>query len=142
VTIANANEDYKTVGSSFEFGGLLDTETSTKDGIMAEILSFFDIYFVWTGEEENGSIISGMKVFPNPTSGHLNVQLQLNQAQSTSISVYDLAGREVIHLSKQNQMNKGINRLRFDVSHLKAGIYTLIAKTSEGNIARKFVVAE
>ncbi len=142
VAIANETETYKTIGTSFEFGGLVDGGHGNKDGIMAEILQFFDIYFVWTDEEKNEEIATGIKVFPNPTSGNLTVQLHLSSAQKSAISVYDLAGREVLRMAENGLLQKGLNYLQLDVSVLKPGIYTLIINTNEGRLASKFVVVD
>ena len=57
-----------------------------------------------------------MQVFPNPTSGLLNV----NTSQSQQISVFDLGGK-LVYIS---QLSPGQNAL--DLSQLKPGIYVLV----------------
>jgi hypothetical protein len=142
IGIANETETYKTIGTSFEFGGLLDGGHGTKDGIMAEILRFFDIYFVWTDEAEHNAEASCMNIYPNPASGRITVQLQLLSSQKVSLIVFDLTGREVLRSSENVLQRKGVSHLQMDVSGLMPGVYTLIANTSEGRFVRKFVVAD
>ncbi|MBC8321057.1 MAG: hypothetical protein H8E34_10070, partial [Bacteroidetes bacterium] len=62
------NEIYKTIGTSFEFAGLVDEEGSTKDGVMAEILFFFGVDYMWTDIEDNSLSNFGIKAYPNPAT--------------------------------------------------------------------------
>jgi hypothetical protein len=67
----------------------------------------------------------GINVFPNPTSGMLNVEFE-KQLETLDISVFDLVGRIVFkeHLS-------GSDKYSFDLSFLEKSIY--IVKLNLGN---------
>ena len=42
--VSNEENNYKTIGASFEFGGLSDSGNNTKSNLMKNILSFFGLY--------------------------------------------------------------------------------------------------
>lgn len=109
-----------------------DDGAGDRDGKMAwfattdesfENPSFFGM--VVLGEEApsatfNPAIANTLKVFPNPTSGELILDLpQLPD----SVSVIDWHGREVLQTS---------NTLQLDLGELPAGSYLVTAKTREG----------
>lgn len=72
------------------------------------------------------------QVFPNPTTGLLNVQFnsELND-QSYVINVLDLSGRVV--LSTDGKANAGSNLQVLDLTHLAKGMYMISLQTTEGN---------
>mgnify|MGYP000692907974 CR=1 FL=1 len=72
-----------------------------------------------------------LKVYPNPTTSQLNINLSPNQ-RATAIGMFDLLGREVLHQPFATQV---------DVSQLPAGNYILEVQTAEG-VLRKRVVVE
>ena len=69
------------------------------------------------------------KVYPNPTSGILNINLE---EEIERIDIYSLLGRKV-GTSTSTQM---------DVSNLTAGVYLLTIETKDGKVGTKRVVKE
>jgi len=65
-------------------------------------------------------------LFPNPTSGHLQVS---SQAQIEEISILTIAG---IELFKTTQVS-------FDLGHLPTGVYLIKIITRQGTATSKFV---
>lgn len=51
--------------------------------------------FVSTGSELQNSTLAPMKVYPNPTTGHLSVEYALEADASVNLEVRDLQGRTV-----------------------------------------------
>jgi hypothetical protein len=74
--------------------------------------------------------INGMQIFPNPTSGYLNVSIN----ESGQYKLVDIQGR----LVKSLDLYKGENRL--EIGALKSGLYYLISAV--GDIAKAFHVTE
>ncbi len=72
------------------------------------------------------------QVFPNPTTGLLNVQFnsELND-QAYVINVLDLSGRVV--LSTEGKANAGSNLQVLDLTNLAKGMYMISLQTNEGN---------
>ncbi len=69
-------------------------------------------------------------IYPNPTSGDLNVELQSTQAYDTRIMVYDVLGKEIYN--QASTLIKGINRFTFDFAHLPKGVYLIQFSDKEG----------
>ena len=134
------NDTYKTVGATFEFGGLADNETCNKAGYMAEILSFFDVSFTWTGTKENEEIISGLKLYPNPAATRLSVTFSTVDASESLLVVYDMAGRKVVQQTVD--IRAGQNKINLNVSDLKNGIYSVELTTRDNVQTGKLVITK
>ncbi len=98
-TVAYDEGTYKTIGSSFELGGLIDgISPSTKDKLIEEILEFLGIA---TGieEYENPAAVAGkVSVFPNPATGHVRLSVTLQRTLDVSIDLYNVLGQLVKRL--------------------------------------------
>ena len=140
VAVSYFNDTYKTVGATFEFGGLADNETCNKAGYMAEILSFFDVSFTWTGTKENEEIISGLKLYPNPAATRLSVTFSSVDASESLLVVYDMAGRKVVQQTVD--IRAGQNKINLNVSDLKNGIYSVELTTRDNVQTGKLVITK
>ncbi len=134
------NDTYKTVGSTFEFGGLDDNETCNKAGYMAEILSFFDVSYTWTGLSENKGYNLSPVLFPNPASTQVTIIFSGKKEEASTLSVYDMAGRMALQQIKETV--KGQNRVTMNISTLKPGIYTVEIRNSDNVRTQKLVVTK
>lgn len=63
------------------------------------------------------------KVYPNPTGGILNVEIQSLDVFDTKLFVYDVIGQK--SLEKSISLTKGLNTLNLDCSNLSKGTYIL-----------------
>jgi hypothetical protein len=106
VAVAFENEQYKTIGSSFEFSGLLDQPYSTKDGYMATILNFFEVTYTWTGIGNRRELESAVKVYPNPFSQQTSISFSLEESEFVLVEIFDLTGRKVQTLN-QRELSTG-----------------------------------
>jgi hypothetical protein len=108
------------------------TVTMTNDAIIsfegypAKVIATLEVVPIGVKESE----LSGIKVYPNPTTGEL--RMENGELRINSIEVFDVYGRKVSYLTTHisNQIN---------ISHLPAGIYLINISTTEGNVARKIV---
>lgn len=78
-------------------------------------------------------------VFPNPTSGALNLNLDLTNASEGSIKVINLIGEEVAVL-EQGLFDAGRNVRSFDVSELNAGIYLVTVEAGAFTATKRLIV--
>lgn len=104
---------YKTVGFSFEFGGLQDGERS-KDELMIEILDFFEIQGLWTTVQENNphsSIVA--KSYPNPYRDETVIRFETTRESTSCVEVYNVSGQLVKQLAN-GQFLPGIHEIRWD----------------------------
>ncbi|MFK7756702.1 MAG: choice-of-anchor J domain-containing protein [Flavobacteriales bacterium] len=82
---------------------------------------------------EEESVSNDFKVFPNPSTGLVNIQL--GNTQDQLVEVFNLSGQKVF--SNNFQANSGI--ISLDLSDLSKGIYT-VNLTSEGAVATEKLV--
>ena len=140
VAIAYENDVYKTIGTSFEFAGLVNNSTSTKDGLMAEVLHFFNIPFIWTHVENQPKEAFELMVYPNPVTNSLNIRINTTAAGKYSVSLIDLLGRNINHSDQNLMLKEGTNALQMDVSALAGGVYYLIVETPAGEVTKKIMI--
>ncbi|NOY50682.1 MAG: T9SS type A sorting domain-containing protein, partial [Chlorobi bacterium] len=139
--ISYEDETYKTIGSSADFGGLVDEEGSNKDVLMAEYLYFFGIDFVWASLNENTSADINVSIFPNPFDNDVEIRLATTIAQNAEISIYDLGGRKIKTLFK-GKIQNGENGFVWDASKAKAGIYIYSVRTKDKNVVGKLMLTK
>lgn len=94
-------------------------------------------------EEENLPITSDIRfeelnVFPNPSDGIFNIQLELPQRGRTSIQVFDGSGRRVY----ENNLGDftGVFSDRIDIANTAKGIYFLLVRQDDKTISRRIVL--
>jgi hypothetical protein len=79
-----------------------------------------------------------VKMFPNPASEVLNIEISMPDVRITRTIVADLAGREVVR-----QWQDGYATARVDLSKIdRAGVYLVTIETSAGSITRKVNVLQ
>jgi subtilisin family serine protease len=134
--------EYRTVGLSFELGGLVDgVPPSTREILIDSILSFFDIE---TGiKEEVGSNLpirlALKKPSPNPFATSTNIEYSIPRKMKVSLKVYDITGRLVKKLF-EGLKEPGHYSEKLESDNLSAGVYFIRLSTEERNITRKVVL--
>ena len=73
---------------------------------------------------------SAFTVFPNPSNGMIN--LDIDEIEIQSVNITDLTGKTVF-LNRETQQN------RIDISELKSGIYFVTVKTINGRFTTKIL---
>jgi ELWxxDGT repeat protein len=76
--------------------------------------------------------LAKVTLYPNPTSNILNLKVENQQIKS--VKVFNLLGKEVMHLSS---INENINKI--DISHFTNGIYILQVKTDTDSYTKKII---
>jgi hypothetical protein len=84
---------------------------------------------VYTGVSEIEEI--PVKLYPNPTSGPVNLDFVLSESRKITFRVYDVTGRVVLELPER-QYESGAHHLVVDGSHLPAGVYKVEARSVNG----------
>jgi agmatine/peptidylarginine deiminase len=91
------NGMHRTVGLSFEFGGLTDGDPpSTKEDLLTEILEFFGL--LGTGVDGDALVFRLEQNSPNPFNPVTTLAFQLPAAGDVELSVYSASGRRVATL--------------------------------------------
>lgn len=81
--------------------------------------------FTSNEREEVSSLPEGYELkqnYPNPFNPTTNINYSIAQAGFVSLTVYDMAGREVATLVN-NRMSAGEHTVNFDASNLASGVY-------------------
>jgi hypothetical protein len=145
--------NYKTIGSIFDFGTLIDLNPSVKADLMMAYLEFFDIYVEPVGLEEDPGTEAwrqgDLVIWPNPASEGLSVEvLGLSSGMDCSLVLYDILGRiapapSLTPSPKSGEGRGGGQTWQVDVSTLPPGIYVLKMISDEGSVATaKFLKVE
>ncbi len=77
------------------------------------------------------------RLFPNPTDGHLQLQLELPEAMPVEIAVSDITGRV---LQVHNHQQTDDSTLEFDLSAYASGVYLLRIRLDNQTFVRKVIL--
>ena len=78
-----------------------------------------------------------MKLFPNPASSELNISINPEQKQISTIRLFDVTGRTAEEITQINAFTKIIS-----VSNMNSGLYLLYIQLTDGSTATQRVVIE
>lgn len=92
-------------------------------------------YLRFTGLEEEMGLT--LDIFPNPSEGQFQVEMEFQRLTSVSLMLYDLKGRVVVD-KKLGQLST--HREMLDLSQAAKGIYLLRLETERGIVYRKLVL--
>ncbi len=83
----------------------------------------------------------GLSVFPNPTTGVLNLRIETMESSELMYILYDLLGKE---LSRKNigKQNRGTFSKEMDTAYLPNGLYMIRVLDTHGNEASSLFVKE
>jgi len=78
-----------------------------------------------------------LSIYPNPSTGTFNVELNADKVLNGALSVYDLAGRRVY---TQELSTSGFYKAVINLSDYSKGFYTLQIKTTVGVVSKSIVL--
>jgi len=140
--ISFENETYKTIGSSFEFAGLVEADASV-DSYMQAILEFFgfDIVTALPEIEESELYISA---YPNPFKNSTSIAFNLSETMNVKLDIYNLTGQGIVNLI-DTELGSGIHEVIWngtDASgnYLPDGIYFYTLKAGTKQMTRKLIL--
>jgi len=139
--VAYDEGNYRTIGSSFEFGGLSATSTSI-DYLMHLYLDFFGLESIWVSVPEGVTTeVSVGHPYPNPFTGETNLSFSLEEAGNISIDVYNMSGQKISSLVNAD-FNAGSHTITWNAGSegVSEGIYYLRMQTENNVITRKVIM--
>lgn len=113
------------------------TVTLTATNGACESVDSFEVVITVVGLEEITSI-SSVKLFPNPASDNVNVELNLKENANITLSIVDNSGKIVYTENASLLEGKSIQSL--NTSSLKAGYYNVVI-TTENSVAKTIKLA-
>ena len=139
--VAYDAEIYKTVGSTIDFGGLVDDiHPSTKKNLLAKILIFFGQDIVITEIDDKEIYRSPIRCFPNPFSSYATLQFTLTEESTVDLSIHDMNGTLIQQLYTEKELPPGTHEYIFEKSDLENGIYLCNFRTKATNYSIKLVI--
>jgi zinc carboxypeptidase len=142
--IANDATDYKTIGTSFEFGGMIDgDQPSTKKQYLKNIIQFFEGVFTDVDEiRPQSGLMQKITIFPNPIRSHLSIGIDIRQPERFSIDLYTVNGEKIKNLF-DGILDGRENYLDFQLNFLSTGNSAevfLLRICSENEIITKKII--
>ncbi|MEO0091653.1 MAG: hypothetical protein ABIK61_02955 [candidate division WOR-3 bacterium] len=143
--VAHNGRIYRTVGTSFELGGLVDASApSTKAILLDSIMRFFGTGLTVTEENQNNKILRyELKTYPNIIkSGELmKIYYSFFGNQSAKIKIYNALGRCVCTLSLDSKKDNIFwNGTDENNRYLPTGIYFIQLELPERVLGNRFVL--
>ena len=89
-------------------------------------------------EDEDEVVKENLKVFPNPLKNMATVEFGLQSNSDVTLKVYNLAGRVVKQINKDNML-AGNNQIRFNASDLPNGTYIVQVQAGVTTKTAKFI---
>ncbi len=108
---------YKTIGTMFELGALISSDTCQVETYIRHVLDFFGVVenSLGIGESFDGESLAGsLMAYPNPFSHTTIIPLELEEKAYVSAQVYDLQGRIISELIPPGEYPAGKHELRWD----------------------------
>jgi hypothetical protein len=113
------------------------TVTLTATNGACESVDSFEVVITVVGLEDITSI-SSVKLFPNPASDNVNVELNLKENSNITLSIVDNSGKIVY--TENASLLEGKNIQSLNTSSLKAGYYNVVIST-ENSVAKTIKLA-
>ncbi|MGB3341344.1 MAG: FlgD immunoglobulin-like domain containing protein [bacterium] len=148
--VANDAGTYRTVGSSFELGGLVDgSGVSTRAALLDSIMNFFGIPLVGV-EENTQSYIGVISLQPYPNPFHDRVEIQYTMPSNTTqvqLKIFDAAGRLVKNLELLSAHSAVPAKISWDGRDINgnraaSGIYFIHMETDTQRVVEKIILIE
>ncbi|MBL4662453.1 MAG: T9SS type A sorting domain-containing protein [Flavobacteriaceae bacterium] len=80
---------------------------------------------------------SEVKLFPNPTTNLLNIQINTSETGSATLKVYDILGKTLF--SSELILNGNLTSSKVDVSAWNSGTYFVEIISQNGSITKRFI---
>lgn len=104
----------------------------------AEIYYQFTASSTWVGIGEQTAVTkSFIAIFPNPTSGEVNIQANFPHKQSGTIEVLDLNGRAISYHTFEDKLAENWN---LDLSQMAKGMYLVVMRNGKEVLTQKLIV--
>lgn len=82
--------------------------------------------------EEN--VLSGLKIYPNPTTGIVNIDLGTSLSDTSIVNLFDIQGRII----STKEMNSSVDSI--NISNLSDGVYLLTIENGTSKTTKKIVL--
>lgn len=98
-------------------------------------VQFVDI----SSTKDHSEDIIGTRIFPNPTSDAITVELNLLQSTTVNIDLYDMLGQLQMKGIEEN-FPDGVQQKQLDLTQMSPGIYMLVIQSESSRLTRKVMI--
>ncbi len=117
-----------------ELLALSETSSICEAAAIAGEDSYLDVWRACSGSIEN------LKVYPNPTSGKVNLNYELIDKRNVTVSLHDMFGNKIKTLQNSAATNMGEINKEFVLDGLEAGMYLIVVQTDKDEQAVQRVI--
>jgi hypothetical protein len=110
--------------------------SSVGNNVYVDDINIFDASLTGISKIESSM---DLNVYPNPSSGAVNIAFNLTEKQSIAVSVVDMLGR-VVETVPAKEYFAGDNNITIAQSTYQAGVYFVNININGQNVSRKIVV--
>ncbi|MES2397494.1 MAG: T9SS type A sorting domain-containing protein [Bacteroidota bacterium] len=96
-------------------------------------------FFNSTGIEDKNSNISSFKIFPNPISTNLTVNIELREPGILKLELTNVVGQTVAELAEE-KLQAGIWNKNFSVNHISDGFYFIKGQLNDKIFSQKITI--
>jgi Secretion system C-terminal sorting domain len=142
--VMRSGDGFKTIGCSFEFGGLVDNApTSTKRELLQDYLGFFGIFVTGTQTLKNNnnlpSIYALFQNYPNPFNPGTLIEFDLPKESMVSLKIFNILGEAIATLVNK-ELIAGKYKYYWDSRATASGTYFYRLETGEYIETRKMIL--
>ena len=91
-------------------------------------------------EEQKEAQISQIKLWPNPASDQVQIELELLKSGIIYTTIFNQLGQETAPTINHGKQAVGFNHLQLDASHLAAGIYFVQIRINDQQYFQKLII--
>ncbi len=141
--VMRLGDGFNTIGSSFEFGGLVDNPPySTKKELVKDFLKFFGIFVTDLNERQISNLPRFFQLYqnyPNPFNPGTTIEFDLPTKTFVSLKIFNVLGEEITTLV-DNELAAGNYRFSWDSQKIASGIYFYRLETLGYVVNRKMIL--
>ncbi len=90
-------------------------------------------------DHDDESKLDSFEIYPNPSTGHISVNLELKYSMYASLRLVDIQGREISHLFK-GELQKGHQTFDYNLQTVDSGFYFVLFEGENQHFAKKLIV--
>jgi hypothetical protein len=83
-----------------------------------------------------------LSCFPNPFNELTTIRYSLDKASSVSILIYDMTGKEVVTLMRNEVQASGNHQVQLNSKEFAPGVYSCVLKTNDNIAIKNLIVSE
>jgi hypothetical protein len=72
---------------------------------------------------------SDLRIYPNPASTEISIELTAEKAEDAQLEIFDLTGH--LMMSRKLNLSEGLQQIQLPIDNLSSGIYSAVISSSD-----------